>query len=318
LKILITGGLGFIGGRLMEYLISNTDYNIIIATRGNASKYPLVNNRVKLFKVNWLNSDSLINMCEDVDVIIHAAGMNAKDCFDNPIKADDFNGNSTKKLVDAAIIKRVKRIIYISTAHVYCSPLIGDISEKTIPINSHPYATSHILGENHILKANKAGFINGIVLRLSNSFGRPLRPDTDCWMLVINDLCKQIAVNNKITIKNNANQVRDFISISEVCKVINHFINIKKTDVIEDNIYNVGTGKSRSIFEIGDLIKTIAQKIFNLNPSLELSNIQSSSHETQNLNFHICKLENTGIKIETNLDSEIIDLINYTKSNFTQ
>lgn len=301
----------------MEYLISNTDYNIIIATRGNASKYPLLNNRVKIFKVNWLNSDSLIDMCEDVDVIIHAAGMNAKDCFDNPIKADDFNGNSTKKLVDAAIIKRVKRIIYISTAHVYCSPLIGNISEKTRPNNIHPYATSHILGENHILKANMTGLINGVVLRLSNSFGRPLRHDADCWMLFINDLCKQIAVNNKIVIKNNANQVRDFISINEVCKVINHFINITKLNIIENNIYNVGTGKSRTLFEIGDLIKNIAQKAFNLNPSFDLSGIKSSSHETSNLNFHISKLESTGIKIETNLDSEIIDLINYTTSNFS-
>src|SRR3546814_17036700 len=93
--------------------------------------------------------------------------MNAQNCAANPVEALEFNGVATARLVQAAARVGIRRFIYLSTAHVYCAPLTGTITEDTCPRNLHPYATSHLAGENAVLSAVQAGEISGMVLRLS-------------------------------------------------------------------------------------------------------------------------------------------------------
>ena len=81
--------------------------------------------------------------------------MNSQDCANDPVAALEFNGVATTRLVSAALSSGVKKFIYLSTAHIYSSPLVGKISEETYPKNFHPYATSHLAGEMAVLKAYK-------------------------------------------------------------------------------------------------------------------------------------------------------------------
>src|SRR3546814_20189177 len=97
--------------------------------------------------------------------------MNAQNCAANPVEALEFNGVATARLVQAAARVGIRRFIYLSTAHVYCAPLTGTITEDTCPRNLHPYATSHLAGENAVLRAVKAGEISGMVLRFLNVLG---------------------------------------------------------------------------------------------------------------------------------------------------
>jgi len=124
-------------------------------------------------------------------VVILAAGMNAQDCLANPVAALDFNGVAIARFVGAAARAGVKRCIYLSAAHVYASPRVGNISEETCPKNLHPYATSHLSGEYAVLAANDRREMQGFVLRLSNAFGPPTSREVKCWSLVTNDLCRQ-------------------------------------------------------------------------------------------------------------------------------
>ena len=66
--------------------------------------------------------------------------MNAQDSLIDPKEAIEFNGRSTERLVIASIDAKVSKFIYLSTAHVYCSPLHGEISEESPILNKHPYA----------------------------------------------------------------------------------------------------------------------------------------------------------------------------------
>ena len=127
----------------------------------------------EVVRIKWNDESTLERICEGIDVIIHAAGMNARDCAADPLGAMNFNGLATKRLVEAASRSGVKKFIYLSTAHIYASPLVGNITEKTLPQNSHPYATSHLAGESAVLHANDCGIIRGLVIRLSNAYGAP-------------------------------------------------------------------------------------------------------------------------------------------------
>ena len=82
--------------------------------------------------MDWGDDRSLLNACENIDVIVHAAGLNAKDCLENPDLALKVNGIATERLVRAASKQLVSKFIYISSAHVYTDNLSGVIEASNI------------------------------------------------------------------------------------------------------------------------------------------------------------------------------------------
>ena len=137
MRILITGGLGYIGARLAKYLIKNTSNTIIIGTRKNIDTIDWLP-KVKFVNTLWNSSKELEKICQDVDIVIHSAGMNAMDCSAEPSLALEVNGIYTARILQASINQKVKRFIYLSTAHVYSAPLEGKITERSICKNLHP------------------------------------------------------------------------------------------------------------------------------------------------------------------------------------
>jgi len=129
MKILITGASGYLGGRISSFFSSMSKYEIILASR-RAVKIPNNFKNIKVIQINWKDEESISNACKNIDVIIHTAGMNAQDCYINPKEANNVNGIYTARLVENAILNKVKKIIYFSTAHVYNSPLKGIITEE--------------------------------------------------------------------------------------------------------------------------------------------------------------------------------------------
>ena len=136
LRILITGGLGFVGGRLANHLLQE-GHQVVIGSR-KATEPPALLSQAKVEKIEYDDQAALENYCYGIDVIIHAAGMNAQACIDNPEAALSFNGEMTARLVTAANRAGVLRFIYLSTAHVYSNTLQGTVSEDSSPHNSHP------------------------------------------------------------------------------------------------------------------------------------------------------------------------------------
>jgi UDP-glucose 4-epimerase len=306
-QVLIAGGLGYLGGRISEYL-HNKDYNIQIGTR-NTSKNIGFKFQPNLKRINWYNSNQLKKICKDIDVIVHSSGMNAQDCIKDPIGAFEFNGNCTKKLLDAAISSGVRRYIYLSTAHVYRSPLVGEINEEISPNNLHPYATSHLAGENHILLQGQKKNIEGFVLRLSNVYGHPVDRDVNCWMLLMNNLCKQVSIKKIIELKSDSNQQRDFMTLTDFCKVVEIFIK-KDFEYFNYDIYNVGSGKSKTLFQMAKLIQSRYNANFGLKPK-----IIHTSHKVNKdkipLNYICEKLNLLRINLRNNYNDEIDNLLKF-------
>ena len=305
MNILITGGFGYIGSRLVKHL-HNEGHQIIIGSR-NVAYQPNWLTQVKIVFTDWNNSFALEKICNGVDVVIHAAGMNAKDCEDNPEQAYEFNGLATARLVLSASRAKVKRFIYLSTAHVYSNPLIGRVSELTQPKNMHPYCTSHIAAENAVLNANKKGDIEGIVLRLSNAFGCPVSSSINCWMLLVNDLCQQIAKTQKIILSSSGIQQRNFITLNNVSRVISHFLTLQKNDLL-DGLFNVGSDYSMSVLDMASHIARCSKVELGVETIIE--RVQTKQNEkTVELRYNTSKLKNTGIELKDDMDKEIIQTL---------
>ena len=313
MRILVVGGFGFVGGRLAMHL-AQAGHQIVLGSR-NASSPPDWLPQSEVAQMLWEDDRALERICSRADVVIHAAGMNAQNCAAEPVAALAFNGLATARLLSAATRAGVARYIYLSTAHVYANPLVGTITEESCPLNLHPYATSHLAGEHAVLRANQLGQIQGIVLRLSNAFGAPTHKHANCWMLLVNDLCKQALETRKLVVNSSGLQQRDFIGISEVCGVAERLAVIDGGSV-QTGIFNVGSGVSQSVFAMAQLIQQRCELVLGFKPDLQ--RVQGEAGERQHmLSYRTDKLSSIGFK-SIGLDNtpEIDRLILFCQSNF--
>jgi UDP-glucose 4-epimerase len=223
---------------------------------------------------------------------------------------------TTARLVNAACRASVKKFIYLSTAHVYASPLAGVINEETCPRNLHPYATSHLAGEQSVLSADSRGELHGIVFRLSNAFGAPMHKDVNCWMLLVNDLCKQAVQTRKLILQSSGLQHRDFISLTDVCYVFEKLVNSDQHK--QASVFNVGAGKSQSVLEMAKLIQQRCTKVLGFTP--ELQHKQSAVDEQHPaLTYRTDNLNSLGISCKSQTNTvEIDNLLLFCQSKFNQ
>ena len=301
MRILITGGFGFVGGRLGQYLLQAGHEVILGARKTNAAIEWLPD--AKVLKTDWADESALEQICRGVDVVIHAAGMNAQDCAANPIAALEFNGLATARLLGAAISADVKRFIYLSTAHVYASSLSGIITENTCSRNMHPYATSHLAGENAVLGTRQCGQIDGIVLRLSNAFGAPMHKDVNCWMLLVNDLCRQAVTGRRLMLRSAGLQRRDFVTLEDVARAVSH-VNALATKEVGDGIFNIGGMWAPRVIDIVEMIQARCFAMFGFTPEI-ICPVPSDGEIVLDLDFRIDKLQSTAFDLSGNASVEI-------------
>ena len=311
MKYLITGANGFLGGRLSIFL-ENKGFEIIRGTRNLKIKES--SNYKNWALTEFSNFESLNNICKDVDYIIHAAAPNADYCKKNPKSAFDFYSLETKKFCKAAKASKIKKFIFLSTAHVYTNKFEGLINEKLPTLNKHPYALSNLEGERVIRKIFGKNPDNSIILRLSNIFGFPDRKEVNCWMLFINNLCKEIVERESITIKSNPLLKRDFVPVNDFCEIIlklsdSNFVNK------ENNIVNFGSEKVVSLLHTAKLIKQI---YFNEYKKEIKITIEGKMKTIQDFRFcnQILEENNLNIKFKDSEYIEIQRLLNKCKKYF--
>lgn len=316
MKILITGGMGYLGGRLVQHLTNQAGFEVIIGSR-TFSGPPEWSPKTKLVQTDWSHPESLLEICSKIDAIVHLAGMNAQDCSKDPTKALEVNGCMTSKLLEAAVSQKVKRFIYLSTAHVYQSPLIGKITEETCPQNLHSYATSHRAGEDTVRAALQRKEIEGIVIRLSNSFGAPVNKNINCWMLLVNDLCKQAILTKHMTLMSSGSQRRDFITLTDACRAINHLL-LLPSEKIEHGVFNVGGMWTPTVLEITELIAERIHHVIGFKP--EISRKENANEKSDSLDYDISKLLGTGFTLghHSIRESEIDELIKFCLKNLKE
>ena len=309
-KILITGGMGYLGGQLSNYLINN-GFKVIIGSSRKLVSIPKQLLDCKVIYIDLSCIDSLKAACDGVDSVVHLAGINASSSFESPKLAYEINTLGTSNLVKASIEKKVKYFLYFSTAHVYGSPLSGLINENS-PTNAvHPYASSHKEAEDFLLENILSKRLNGSIFRLSNVIGAPLTKDANCWMLFANDASKQAITNKKITIKSNVKIERDFISMLNVCKISEFFLNEKPSNSFP--VYNIGSGESINLYNFASLISKRCEFLFGYLPEL----IFSKSKTVKHLQYETNKISNQiEFSLSRNLSPSIDDMLIFCHSEF--
>ena len=306
--ILITGGFGYVGGRLAQHLTRAAVGPVVLGSRRPTSP-PDWLPTASVVETRWQSAEALLEICKGVEAVVHLAGMNAQDCIADPVRALEVNGVATARLLQAAVAAGVRRFVHVSTAHVYGSPLSGSISERSATTSLHPYATSHRAGEDVVRFMHERGDIEGIVIRVSNSFGAPVHQHANCWMLVVNDLCRQAVSTGQMTLRSSGIQRRDFITLTDLCQAVTHLLSLE-APLLGDGLYNVGGAWAPTIIEIAERVATCCQRVLGYTPQLTRPQVQVQD-ASYALDFRLDKLSATGFKLMRGVDSEIIGALEF-------
>ena len=317
MNILVLGGFGFLGGRITQHFL-NAGYSVFQGTTRNLKSNSSNIHRAVVVKIDWNNKNKLDEICKGMDLIIHASGMNSKDCELDPSDAFNINAVATAKILQSAIKMKVKRFLYISTINIYSDKLTGKISESFPPHNLHPYASSHYAGENIVMWAQKNDLIDGIVIRVTNGFGVPINKEVNCWMLFVNDLCRQAVENKKLQLLSNGSIRKNFIPISEICNIINFLLcsfSFKKK-IGKNSPLNIGGNHSFTLLEMAEIIQSRCELVLGYSP--EIYRAKKKFEKKSNLIIDLTKLKKLGYKSDYSLNEEIDNLLLFCANNFSK
>ena len=249
-KVVITGGLGYVGGRLATHLATNgPELSLRLVTRRAKEDVPGWAREFDLVKTTSFDPDVLADAVEGADTVIHLAAANEIVCQQDPALALEINATGTLRWLEACRGKGVGRFIYMSTFHVYGANSAEVITEDLATSPTHPYAITHRVAEDFVNAFRANHGMATLSLRLSNGYGYPADPGIDRWTLVFNDFCRQAVADGQIKLASKGTQYRDFQSMTDVGRGLHHFMGLPNEEW-KDGLFNFGGDCSMSIIQV--------------------------------------------------------------------
>lgn len=252
MKILITGGMGFIGSATANRLRKD-GHDVIVFDNGSTSINPAHLDRNIYLQIGDIRNKENINQIFASfrpDVVMHFAGrINARESVLHPQKYIDNNINGTATCLDACVKHNVRKIMFASTGGcIYGSSLSPSLEES--PLNpENPYGITKLTCEKFLKYYYDTHCLEYIALRYANVYGPLQQPFTGCGVIAI--FIDDILKNRIINIKGSGHQVRDFVYIDDVVEA-----NMKTLSSNYVGALNIGTGQGTNIKSIADKIKS--------------------------------------------------------------
>jgi UDP-glucose 4-epimerase len=304
-RVLITGGFGYVGGRLCVELARAPGVRVAVTTRA-ARPVPPGLPPVDVVQADPLSDADLARACEGADAVVHLVAANEVDSARDPEAALAFTTLSTLKTLRAARAAGVRRFVYLSTAHVYGAPLRGRITEETPPRPVHPYAVTHRAAEDFVRAEHDGGRLEGVVVRLSNAFGAPAWPGVNRWTLLTNDLALQLADAGRLVLKTPGLQPRDFIALGDAAAALAHLLDLP-AERLGDGVFNVG-GAPMTVIDMARRFALVARRVLGHEVALEHP-APGPGDAAFDLDFRYDRLLATGFRGRGDVEGELEALL---------
>jgi UDP-glucose 4-epimerase len=250
MKILITGGAGFIASHIADAYIE-LGHDVVIIDNLSTGFEENINPKAKFYKLD-ITSPEIIEVFEKekFDIISHhAAQMNVRFSVENPIIDSNINILGSLNLYEAAVKTGVKKVIFASTGGaVYGETDIIPTPETTEPRPCSPYGISKLTNEKFLFYYNQVYNLDYTILRYANVFGSRQNPQGEAGVVAI--FINKMLRGDQPIINGDGLYTRDYVHISDVVAA-----NILSLDDNKPNIYNIGTGIETTTNEIFRTIK---------------------------------------------------------------
>lgn len=303
MNILVTGGAGYIGSRLLHTLASVESLDVRrvrVLDNMREEKFPSLMNLPAGVDYEFVlgdirdEDDVRAALGDDTDVVVHLAALcNATISFERRDATEEINYGGTVNVVRAARqAPSVKRFIYASTTSVY-GPTTGIVDEESPCLPASPYAEFKLKGEQDVLglATDTGGRLQPTVLRFATVYGYApgLRVHT-----VVNIFAFRAAVGAAMEVFGSGNQLRPFVHVEDVSRAIAFCIDDQRT---WEQIFNV-VGENASVNQIITLLRRHFPRMRVVQADKEILN--QISYEVDG-----SKLENLGFRMLHNLEDGV-------------
>ncbi len=247
MKVLVTGGAGFIGSHIVESFHDKAEV-VILDNLRTGFKRNVENFDVKFIEGSITDLPLLLEATRGVDYIFHLAAMiSVPESLIKPLECVEINVDGTLNVLKAAAENKVKKIILSSSAAIYGdNPKVPKV-ETMLPEPKSPYAVTKLDGEYYLNLYQKEWGIKTASLRYFNVFG-PRQDPKSQYAAAIPIFVHNAIKNKDITIFGDGLQTRDFVYVKDVVRA--NALAAEKGD----SVYNVACGEKITINDLAQKI----------------------------------------------------------------
>ena len=245
---LVTGGAGFIGANLVEFLVKKGEKVRVLDNYSTGKK----ENLKEFFKnIDFIEGDIrdlkvVKKGTKNIDYVLHHAALRSVErSVDNPLASNEVNVNGTLNILSASLENKVQKVVYASSSSAYgdCDKL--PLKESFSPAPKSPYAVSKLTGEYYCRVFSELYGLDTISFRYFNVFG-PRQDPEGKYSNVIPIFLKWAFADEPLQIHGTGKQARDFTYIDNVVFANMQAVKVKN---LSGKVINIGCGKMYSVLD---------------------------------------------------------------------
>ncbi|MBL7016443.1 MAG: SDR family oxidoreductase [Kiritimatiellales bacterium] len=251
MRVLVTGGAGFIGSHIVEHFQGKAEVRVLDNLRSGYLKN-LAGLEHEFIEGSITDRDAVRKAVAGVDYIFHMAAMiSVPESMEKPVECVEINTTGTLIVLEEAAKAGVKKLCFSSSAANYGDNPVVPKVETMLPEPKSPYAITKLDGEYYCDMFSREGKLSTAVMRYFNVFG-PRQDPGSAYAAAVPIFIDKAARNETITIFGDGEQTRDFIYVKDIVAA-NVFLAMNDT---EPGFFNVAYGKRLTI---NDLAKKIIE-----------------------------------------------------------
>lgn len=301
-KIIVTGGLGFIGSHIVEELLENNE--VIIIDNLSTGKLENLKNpnheNLTIIKKDLLDVD-LNKVLSGKDYIFHLAAMASVPLsVDKPLLCNQINVDATLKLIKAASEENIKKIVFSSSSAVYGENLNMPLKETESPMPTSPYAASKASCELYLNSFYESYGLNYTALRYFNVFG-PKQDKNSQYAAVIPNFISALLEGEQPVIYGDGEQTRDFVFVKDIVKA-----NIAACESDYNGVLNIASGEKLTINRLYEIIKKT------LKSDVEPEYLPERAGDIKHSLADVSKMEKINFKVDSSqFEEQLVETIKW-------
>lgn len=243
MKILVTGGSGFIGSHLTDELLSHGHQVIVVDNLVNGkkenNKEAAKSSSFSFIEADILDKEKMNDACKGVDVIYHLACLGVRHSIHSPFENHLVNAEGSLNMLEAARKNDVKKFFYISTSEIYGDIKQFPIDENGVPLPKTVYGSSKLAGENYAYSYYKCYGLDVTITRIFNNYGPRAHYEGDAGEIIPRSIVN-LLYGKAPVIFGDGSVTRDFFYVKDTARALHGLLSQKG---ITGEIINIGTGE---------------------------------------------------------------------------
>jgi UDP-glucose 4-epimerase len=302
MRVLVTGGAGFIGSHICEHFQGKAEVRVLDSLRSGYLKN-LEGLDVEFIEGDIRDREIVRKAMEGVDYVFHLAAMiSVPESMFKPIECVDINVDGMLILLEEAAKAGVKKLCFSTSAAIYGDNPVVPKREEMYPEPKSPYAITKLDGEYYCNMYTQEGKLQTACLRYFNVFG-PRQDPNSAYAAAVPIFTAKAVANEDITIFGDGEQTRDFIYVKDIVAA-NVFMAMSENT----GVYNIAYGGRITINDLVNKIKDITES------SSKVLHLEERAGDVKHSMAAVDKLNATGFKPENTFEDGLAATIEYFKA----